>query len=71
MPMPRPEPAGFAQAPLRPAAALYDTEASQFRLKYDAVRLAVSPRRTLLDFCQSTYEAAATLGTWDRAALER
>jgi hypothetical protein len=66
-----PEPEGFAKQPLRPAAAFYDTEASQFRLKYDDVRLAVSPRRTLLDFCQSTYEAAATLGKWDRTELER
>lgn len=66
-----PEPAGFATAPLRPAAAFYDTEASQFRLRYDDVRLAVSPRRTLLDFCQSTYEAAATLAEWNRADLER
>jgi hypothetical protein len=40
-------------------------------LKYDDVRLAVLPRRTLLDFCQSTYEAAATLGKWDRTELER
>lgn len=66
-----PEPDGFAKAPLRPAAAFYDSEASQFRLKYDDVRLAAAPRRLLLDFCQSTYEAAATLGKWDRAELER
>jgi len=34
------------------------------------VRSAASPRRALLDFCQSTYEAAATLGKWNRAELE-
>jgi hypothetical protein len=66
-----PEPAGFATAPVHPAAAFYDTEASQFRLRYDDVRLASSPRQVLLDFCQSTYEAAATLAKWDRAELER
>ncbi|CAN5922401.1 DUF5996 family protein [soil metagenome] len=66
-----PEPAGFAKAPLRPAAAFYDTDVSQFRLKYDDVRLSDAPRRALLDFCQSTYEAAAMLARWDRAELER
>jgi hypothetical protein len=40
-------------------------------LRYDDVRLAPSPRQVLLDFCQSTYEAAATLAQWDRAELER
>ena len=66
-----PEPAGFGRSPVRPAAAFYDTEASQFRLKYDDVRSAPSPREALLGFCQSTYEAAATLAQWNRAELER
>ena len=38
---------------------------------YDDVRSAASPSATLLDFSQSTYEAAATLGKWDRNGLER
>jgi len=66
-----PEPAGFAKAPLRPAAAFYDANLSQFQLAYDDVRTAASPRAALLDFCQSTYEAAATLADWNRAELER
>jgi hypothetical protein len=66
-----PEPAGFAQAPLRPRQAFYDPGAAQFRLKYDDVRTAASPREALLDFCQSTYEAAANLGRWNRADLEQ
>lgn len=66
-----PEPAGFPLAPVRPPAAFYDREAGQFRLKYDDVRLAASPRRALLEFCQSTYEAAATLAKWNRTELER
>jgi hypothetical protein len=66
-----PEPAGFAKAPLRPAAAFYDTNLSQSQLAYDDVRTAASPRAALLDFCQSTYEAAATLADWNRAELER
>jgi len=66
-----PEPPGFAEAGASPATAFYDTEAGQFRLKYDDVRTADSPRRAVLDFCQSTYEAAAALGRWNRAELER
>ncbi len=66
-----PEPPGFRDWPVRPAAARYDTQLGEFILMYDDVRTSASPRATLLDFCQSTYEAAATLGKWDRDALER
>jgi hypothetical protein len=66
-----PEPAGFPSALVRPAAASYNTGLSQFLLSYDDMRRHTSPREALLDFCQSTYEAAAALGRWDRAALER
>jgi len=66
-----PEPAGFGDAKVRPDAAHYDREAGQFRLKYDDVRSAASPRQAILDFCQSTYAAAATLADWNRAELER
>jgi hypothetical protein len=66
-----PEPAGLGEAVVLPAAAFYDKDAGQFRLRYDDVRTAVSPRQALLDFCQSTYEAAARLAHWNRAELER
>ena len=66
-----PEPAGFGKAPVRPAGASYNTTLSEFVLPYDDVRQAASPRAALLDFCESTYDAAASLGQWDRAALER
>jgi hypothetical protein len=66
-----PVPAGFAEAAVQPAAAFYSKELGEFVLPYDAVRLAESPDETLLAFLQSTYEAAASLGGWDRAALER
>ena len=66
-----PEPAGFGAATVRPDAAFYDGAAGQFRLKYDDVRSAASPRGTLLDFCDSTYAAAATRANWNRAELER
>jgi hypothetical protein len=66
-----PEPPGFRDWPIRPAAARYDTQLGEFIVMYDDVRTSASPSAALLDFCQSTYEAGATLGKWDRNALER
>jgi hypothetical protein len=66
-----PEPAGFAAAAVAPAGAFYSAELREFVLPYDEVRGARSPDEALLDFAQSTYEAAANLGQWDRAFLER
>jgi hypothetical protein len=66
-----PEPAGFADAAVRPDAAFYHRELREFVLPYDAVRTASDPDAVLLGFLQSTYDAAADLGRWDRASLER
>jgi Family of unknown function (DUF5996) len=66
-----PEPQGFKEARVRPAAASYTKELGEFLLMYNDVRSNASPSAVLLDFCQSTYEAAASLGNWDREALER
>ena len=55
---------------MRPAQAFFSKELGEFILPYDAVRTAADPRAALMDFLQSTYEAAADLGKWDRAALE-
>lgn len=66
-----PEPPGFADAPPRPGAACYSRERGEFLLPYEAVRQAAAPDDLLLDFFQSTYEAAANLAGWDRSALER
>ena len=66
-----PEPAGYRDWPVRPAAARYDAQLGEFILMYEDVRTSSSPGAALLDFCQSTYEAGATLGKWDRNALER
>jgi hypothetical protein len=66
-----PEPPGFALAPLRPAAARYDAAVREFILPYADVRRAADPRGDVLAFLESTYEAAAELGRWDRAAVER
>ncbi len=65
-----PEPAGFAEHPVRPAAASYRPDLGEFLLPYEAVRTAPDPEAALLDFLQTTYEAAADLGDWDRRALE-
>ncbi len=66
-----PAPAGFADAPLRPSAAVFDKNLQEFVLDYEAVRTSTDPDGMLLEFLQSTYEAAANAGNWDRAALER
>ena len=66
-----PEPAGFATARIEPAAAYYHTDLREFVLPYEAVRTAERPEETLLRFLQSTYDAGADLGGWDRQALER
>jgi hypothetical protein len=65
-----PEPSGFAAAKVRPAAAFYFDGFGQFILPYEAVRNAPEPEGALMEFLQSTYDAAADLGKWDRAALE-
>jgi hypothetical protein len=66
-----PEPAGYAQRPVRPKEAFYHPDLHEFILPYEAVRGSGSPDDTLLEFLQSTYEVAAELGQWDRASLER
>ena len=66
-----PEPVGFPEAPVRPGDAFYSTDLREFILAYDVVRKAASPDDTLLDFLQTTYDAAASLSKWDRASLER
>jgi Family of unknown function (DUF5996) len=66
-----PEPTGFKTAKVGPAAAYYHAEMGEFILPYDAVRTASDPADALRAFIRGTYEAGATLGGWDRAALER
>ena len=66
-----PEPAGFGEQTVRPAKAFYSKQMSEFFLMYDDVRASDSPWDTLLDFCQSTYDAGADLGKWDRRELEK
>jgi hypothetical protein len=65
-----PQPAGFRECAVQPAAALYSEALGEFLLPYDAVRTAADPDAALLAFLQSTYEAAAHAADWDRAALD-
>jgi hypothetical protein len=66
-----PEPGGFSEAPVKPEVAFYSRELREFILAYDVVRQSETPDETLLDFLQTTYEAAANLAAWDRNSLER
>jgi len=65
------EPKGFAESAVAPREATYSRELGEFILPYEAVRTSAAPHRAVLDFLQTTYEAAANYGRWDRAALER
>jgi hypothetical protein len=66
-----PEPAGFATAAVKPAGAFYSNDLREFILPYDVVRQSAMPDDTLLEFLQTTYDAAADLASWDRKSLER
>lgn len=66
-----PSPEGFSAARVRPEAARWDAGLGEFLLAYEDVRRSASPVRALLEFCRSTYQAAARFGQWDRGALER
>ena len=75
MPMPifysyaYPEPKGFAEAKVRPAAASYNPQLREFVLPYEEVRRASVADEAILQFAESTYDAASTLANWDRAAF--
>jgi hypothetical protein len=66
-----PEPAGFKDVRVRPAAAAYRADLGEFILPYDAVATAPAPESTLTEFLESTYGAAADLARWNRDDLER
>jgi hypothetical protein len=66
-----PEPAGFKEARVEPAAAYYHKELGEFLLPYEAVRTSAAPDVAVCSFVESTYDRAATLAGWDRAVLER
>jgi hypothetical protein len=66
-----PEPPGYPTAAVQPPEAAYDSTMGEFLLPYDALRAAADPESALMAFFRTTYDAAASLGHWDREALER
>jgi hypothetical protein len=64
-----PSPEGLSAEPVHPGS--WDSQLGEFILKYDDVRNVDSPEAAILDFCQSTYNAAAKRAHWDRSSLER
>ena len=66
-----PPPEGLGDSKVQPQQAYYNAEMGLFLLLYEDVRNAANPEETLMDFCQSTYEAGANLANWDRVSLER
>jgi hypothetical protein len=66
-----PEPGGFKEARIQPVEAYYNEDLREFILPYEAVRTTNYPEEVVLQFFQTTYEAGAELGGWDRRGLER
>jgi Family of unknown function (DUF5996) len=64
-----PQPDGFAEATVKPAGAFFQKQLREFVLPYDDVRRAESPDAAVLEFAQSTYDAASMLAKWDRESL--
>lgn len=65
-----PEPPGYSNYSIAPASGGYDKNFGEFILPYESMRQSPDPDAALLNFLQSTYEAAANCAHWDRAALE-
>jgi hypothetical protein len=66
-----PSPAGLEAEVVRPAAAGWNQQISEFILMYDDIRNLEQPGEALMEFLESTYAAGAKLANWDRAALEQ
>ena len=66
-----PAPDGFAQASVKPGAAAYSTEFSEFMMPYDEIRALADPGKAIVQFARRTYVAAADLGDWDRESIDR
>ena len=61
----------FGEQKVLPKEAFYSAEMGEFVLKYADVQRAANPEALLLEFLQSTYEAAAMTSHWNRGKLER
>ena len=65
-----PDPPNFAKATIKPEEALYHPELREFLLPYDKVQKSEHPEKMVMDFFQTTYDAAADLGKWDRKVVD-
>ena len=65
-----PSPAEFGKQPVKPQEAFFNGDMGEFILLYETVRQSKNPEGTLMQFLQSTYEAAATTAGWDKKTLE-
>jgi hypothetical protein len=65
-----PEPPGYREYSILPAQAQFDANFGEFVLPYEDMRSSANPEAALLEFLQSTYEAAANCANWERAALD-
>jgi len=66
-----PQAPGFASAAVRPEGAVFHDTLQEFILPYEIVRQSAAPEAMLLEFLQSSYDAAADLAHWNRQELER
>ena len=66
-----PEPAGFSEAAVRPEGAYYHSDLREWVLPYESVRHLEDPESAVEHFFRDAYAAAASLGNWDRVALEQ
>jgi Family of unknown function (DUF5996) len=68
---PYPKPDAIEAAEVRPGEVFWHEDIGVFILRYDDARAASSPRRAILDFFESTYDAGARLLDWDPALVAR
>ncbi|MEL6696772.1 MAG: DUF5996 family protein [Bacteroidota bacterium] len=65
-----PSPDAFSTYKVAPEQAFWSKDLGEFMLKYEDVRKSDNPEAMLMAFLESTYEAAAETGNWDRESLE-
>jgi hypothetical protein len=66
-----PQPDALPDARVRPDTAYYHRELGEFILPYEKVRTADDPSTAIVEFVDSTYDAAARLAGWDHALIRR
>ena len=64
-----PKPAGIEQVTIGPQGAGWNPSIGEFILPYESVRQSTDPRKAILDFAESTFQAGASRQRWDPALL--